>query len=110
MKVATQDTGNNMTPGEIAYLSGNIDLDALQGYRSAVGRRTWAIVSKLTSEDLRRPVDPTRLQMIVDQGAVPAGSGLLAYWGKRTVSGLLLMPPTRHNLIHLNEAERLKKK
>jgi hypothetical protein len=110
MKVTTHETGNNMNPDEIACLSATIDLNALRGYRSAVGRRTREIVSKLTSEELRRPVDPTRLQMIVDQGAVPASSGLLAYWGKRTIAGLLLMPPTRHNLVHLNEAERLKKK
>ena len=33
---------------------------------------------------------------------------LVKYWGKRDTAGLLLMPATRHNFIHLNEALRLK--
>jgi hypothetical protein len=32
------------------------------------------------------------------------------YWGGLTLAGLLLMPPTRHNLIHLNECVKIKKK
>jgi hypothetical protein len=35
---------------------------------------------------------------------------VLEYWGGLTYAGLLLMPPTRHNFIHLNEALRVKKK
>jgi hypothetical protein len=31
-------------------------------------------------------------------------------WSKRTVAGLLPMPPTRHNFLHLNEALRIKQK
>jgi hypothetical protein len=30
------------------------------------------------------------------------------YWSRRTVAGLLLMPPTRHCFLHLNEALRIK--
>lgn len=26
------------------------------------------------------------------------------YWSRRTIAGLLLMPATRHNFVHLNEA------
>ncbi len=33
---------------------------------------------------------------------------LIDYWGNRTFAGLLLMPPTRHNMVHLNEAYRIK--
>jgi hypothetical protein len=48
---------------------------------------------------------------VMDEGAVvEAARGLIDYLGNRTISGLLLMPPTRHNFIHLNEAERIKKK
>ena len=35
---------------------------------------------------------------------------LIDYWGKRRIAGLLLMPATRHNLVHLNEALRLKRR
>jgi hypothetical protein len=39
-----------------------------------------------------------------------AASDILDYWGKRTKAGLLLMPATRHNFLHLNEAQRLKQR
>jgi hypothetical protein len=32
------------------------------------------------------------------------------YWSKKTIAGLLLMPPTRHNFVHLNEAARIRQK
>ena len=35
---------------------------------------------------------------------------LIVYWSKRDIAGLLLMPATRHNIVHLNEALRIKKK
>jgi hypothetical protein len=45
----------------------------------------------------------------MDEGAVvPAAHGIADYWASRNIAGLLLMPATRHNLIHLNEALRLK--
>ena len=108
MQVTVQGTGNYMSPAEVADLSANIHIDPLQAYRLAVGRQTRAIVSSLTVEMLKQPVAPARLQQIVAQGAVPAESSLLRYWGKRTIAELLLMPPTRHNFVHLNEALRLK--
>ena len=33
---------------------------------------------------------------------------LVEYWGTRTLAGLILMPATRHPLVHLNEAMRIK--
>jgi hypothetical protein len=39
-----------------------------------------------------------------------AGKSVLDYWGGFTVAGLLLMPPTRHNFIHLNEILRIRQK
>ncbi len=111
MNVAYQDTGNAMRASEIADLSATVDISALFAYRTAVGRRTRHIVQALPAESLRQKVDPTRLQQIMAEGAVsPASQGLLDYWGKRTIAGLLLMPPTRHNMVHLNEALKLKQR
>ena len=41
---------------------------------------------------------------------LPTGNAVIDYWSGLTLAGLLLMPPTRHNFIHLNEALRLKQK
>jgi hypothetical protein len=111
LQVSVQDTGNAMTTTGIVELSGSINLEALQAYRLAVGRRTREIVKLLKWEQLRQKVDPARLRQIVLEGAVvEAASGLLDYWGGLTLVGLLLMPPTRHNFVHLNEALRVKQK
>jgi hypothetical protein len=29
------------------------------------------------------------------------------YWSRRDVAGLLLMPPTRHTIVHWNEARKI---
>jgi len=60
---------------------------------------------------LLQKVDPARLQRVWDEKAVvEAASGIVDYWGKRNVAGLLLMPATRHHIIHLNEALKLKRR
>lgn len=47
----------------------------------------------------------------METGAVtPEALEIVTYWSKRTIAGLLLMPPTRHNFLHLNEAFRIKSK
>ncbi len=111
IKVTVCDTGNAMHEADIAGLSAAIDIRALRAYRLAVGRRTRQVVQGLRPEDLEQSVDPARLQQLLDEGAVEEEArGLLDYWGGLTKAGLLLMPPTRHNIVHLNEALRLKGK
>jgi hypothetical protein len=105
------DTGNAMDSLQIAALSKAIDLDALRGYRAAVGSSTRQVVRQLSLEQIRQPVDPARLERIGLEGAVDrAAGGFINYWGRGTIGDLLLMPPTRHNFIHSNEALRIKQK
>jgi hypothetical protein len=111
MKVTVQDTGNAMDEAAVAELSATIDFKALRAYRVAVGRGTRATVQQLQPEQLKQKVEPSRLQQLMDEGAVAEESrGLLDYWGRQKIAGLLLMPPTRHNFIHLNEALRIKRR
>jgi hypothetical protein len=45
------------------------------------------------------------------EGAVlPEAMEIINYWSSKTIAGLLLMPATRHCILHLNEAERIKAK
>jgi hypothetical protein len=104
-------SANSMDDRGIATLSARVDIDTLRAYRQSVGRRTREIVRKLTPEELKQKPDPSRLQKIMDEGALlPEAIGILNYWSKRTIAGLLLMPPTRHNFLHLNEALRIKQR
>jgi hypothetical protein len=111
MNITACDTGNAMDQEGIADLSAVIDIKALRAYRLAVGRRTREIVMHLQPEELKLKVDPSRLQQVKDKGAVvEAAGGLIDYWSKRNIAGLLLMPATRHNYVHLNEASRIKQR
>jgi len=109
--IAACDTGNAMRAELILQLSQNLQIPALRAYRVTVGRRTREIVKQLPPANLKDKVDPDRLAKVQNSGAViRAASGLIEYWRKRTIAGLLLMPATHHNLIHLNECLRLKEK
>jgi hypothetical protein len=111
LKVTVQDSGNAMNGEEIRQLSECVDLNELRIYRMFVGRRTREIVGQLNVQDFNQKVEPARLQRVMDEGALVEGSRpILEYWGGRTIAGLLLMPPTRHSFIHLNEADRIKQK
>lgn len=106
-----RDTGNAMDEAAVAKFSNAVDIHALRAYRLAVGRRTREIVKGLQPGDLKRKVEPSRVQQIRDEGGVVAAAeSILEYWSRRNVAGLLLMPATRHNLIHLTEALQLKRK
>jgi hypothetical protein len=111
LEVRAIDTGNAMSEEDVVELSKNVNLEELRAYRLAVGHRTREIVNQLSVEDLKEKVEPSRLQKVMDVGAVVEEAiGLIEYWGNRNIAGMLLMPPTRHNFVHLNEALRLKQR
>lgn len=111
LQINVRDTGNAMSPKGVEVLSASIDIEGLREYRVAVGCRTREIATKLHPEELRIKVKPSRLQRVLDEGAVvEAARDLTEYWGRRDIAGLLLMPATRHNLVHLNESLKIKRK
>lgn len=112
LNITIHHTGNVvMDHASVAELSNRIDIDALKAYRIAVGRATREVLNNLQPEQIQQKMDPIRLQGLLDDGSVaPEAIGIIEYWGNLTIAGLLLMPPTRHCLIHLNEALRVKKK
>lgn len=110
LNVEIVHSANRMSETGVKELSAKVNLRALKSYRLAVGRRTRQIVPKLKAEDFKKKVDPVRLQIVLDEGAVlPEAMEIIHYWGSKTIAGLLLMPPTRHPILHWNEAERIRK-
>jgi hypothetical protein len=104
-------TGNGMDEEEIAELSRSISIHALSEYRQAVAEQTRSIIPALTSSRLRDKVSPERIRQVSGQGAVKASEQwLLDYWAGKTLAGLVLMPATRHNFLHLNKAMHVKLK
>ncbi len=105
------DTGNEMSSEAMIDFSAGVDVAALRDYRLAVGQRTRDIVLELDPAQLHSNVAPQRLEDVRADGAVPeAAEGIIQYWSKRTLAGLLLTPGSRHQLTHLNEALALKRR
>jgi hypothetical protein len=101
------DTGNAMNAGEILEFSSNINMQELRNYRITVGRRTRELIQGFKPTDLKRKFDDIRLESIFDIGAVSkdeAASWLVGFWGKKNVAGIILMPVTRHHVVHINES------
>ncbi|AKG33901.1 hypothetical protein VK70_04320 [Paenibacillus durus ATCC 35681] len=104
-------SGNEMTEEEMTELSAGIAIEGLLAYRRAVGRRTNEIIASMEPGQFRQKVDAGRIKAVRDQGAVTEKAGWLTdYWSGKTIGGLMLMPASRHNFVHLNKAVRIKSK
>lgn len=109
-KSPIRHTGNGTGLDVARALSEKVDITALREYRFSVGRATREIVQGLTLADFRRKPKPEHLQRILDEGAViEVGKDVVDYWSQRDVAGLLLIPATRHLILHWNEARKLLK-
>lgn len=111
MKVKIKDTGNALNDDEIMELSHQVDIPALLEYRNVVGRKTQQIVCQLKAEDMHRPVSLEGIQQIKEEGGVTSQDDsmwLLDYWGNKDVAGLLLMPASRHLIMHFNACAKWK--
>ena len=106
MNSSITDTGNALSDDEIMDLSRRINISELLHYRNEVGIRTRNIVKSLTSTDMRTKVPLSGLDKILLEGGVTKQEDsvwLLDFWGKKDKAGILLMPPTRHVMLHLND-------
>lgn len=100
-----------MSDDDIAELSSFINIDALLEYRIAVGKQTRQIISSLQPGEFRDKVQDCRIKRLFDENAfLQEASGIAEYWSKKTIAGLVLMPATRHNFLHLNKCARIKNK
>jgi hypothetical protein len=105
-----KDKGNAMGAAEIADLSLSLDLVALRRSRRKVGTRTQAILRGFGTERLKEKTSPERLGRILAEGGVLEAEGsrwLHDFQGRKTVAGHILMPLTRHQLVHLNECRKI---
>ena len=105
------DTGNAMTDEQIISFSREIDPCGLRDYRIAVGERTKSILSRLDFMDMKRTVDKKAVAKIRRIGGViehPDSIWLLDFWSKKNISGIIKMPLTRHQIVHINDSLRLK--
>ena len=111
LNITIQDTGNAMTNKEVIEFSSNVDMSELIKYRTEVGKKSQQIIKSLTYTSLKQKIKPSGLKVIIDQGAVLNVDGanwLIDFWAKKNIAGILLMPATRHNMVHINQSKRIK--
>lgn len=113
MNVGKTDTGNAFTKDDVDTLDRRINVNELFNYRKAVGKNTQKIIKAIKVKDINRKPTQYQLSRILSEKVLTQESEsiwLLDFWGKKSVSGLLTMPITRHQIVHINDCFRLKDK
>jgi transcriptional regulator NrdR family protein len=111
--IKTKDTGNAMNYKEIESLNKNINIKSLKDYRIKVGKQTQKIIKGLEYSDMKRKVEKKQLEKIVEKGGIlehEKSKWLLDFWGRKNILGLIMMPITRHQTVHLNDCFNIKEK
>jgi hypothetical protein len=113
LNIETKDTGNAMNKDEIQFLNENINIKALNEYRIKVGKQTAKIIKGLKFSDMKRRTEKKQLDGIMKNGGlleVEKSKWLLDFWGNKNILGLIMMPITRHQTMHLNDCMSIKEK
>lgn len=105
LKVPRRDIGTGMTEAEVAELSAGIDIGALKGYRSAVGRRTREVAAALPAAAWQEIIGAADIERAVSQGAFGSAAGWVAgAWQGQSRATRLGASAIAHNAMHLGEA------
>lgn len=113
LNIDFQDTGNALTENEMNFFSASVNRDALMAYRLAVGLKTQRIIKKLSKNQLKMKPEKYQIERILSEKSVlehPDSIWLLDYWQNKNIGGLLMMPLTRHQMVHLNDCLDIIKK
>lgn len=111
LHTTVKDTGNAMTDAEIIDFSEQVNKQELINYRNAVGCQTRNILKALTPNDLKRKPKEGYLELLVREGGLlehKSSIWLKNFWGKHTIAGLILLPLTRHHMMHLPDSMTIK--
>ncbi len=104
-------TGNSLSRDGISKMSSIINIDELCKYRIQVGKSSQEIIKTLRFEDLKRKVKVEDIDLLHSTGSVddvPSANWLLTFWGNKNIHGILFMPASRHQVVHLREGFKAK--
>jgi len=113
LNIKIKDTGNALAFSDIELFNKNICIKELKEYRIKVGKSTKKVIEKITFNDIKRKVEKEQLEKIKQNGGViddPKSIWLLDFWSRKNVLGLIMMPITRHQIVHLNDCFKIKMK
>lgn len=104
LNISITDTGNSLTKEEIKKLAKEININKLKYYNDKISERTINLIKRLKAEDMKRKINKISLDKVINEGGVSKDNlWLIDYWGKKDIAGLLLMPLSRHIIVHLNQ-------
>jgi len=113
LNIKIKDTGNAMTYSELESFNKTIIIKELKDYRVKVGKSTQKIIKALEFCGVKRKVEKEQLEKIKQNGGVTDDQKsiwLLDFWGRKNILGLINMPITRHQIVHLNDCFKIKQK
>ena len=104
LNISITDTGNSLTKEEIKKFAKNINIIKLKYYSDKISKNTINLIKRLKAEDIKRKINKINLEKIINGcGVTKDNLWLIDYWGKKDIAGLLLMPLSRHIIVHLNQ-------
>lgn len=104
LNISITDTGNSLTKEEIKKFAKNINIKKLKYYNDKIKKNTINLIKRLKAEDIKRKINKINLEKIINGcGVTKDNLWLIDYWGKKDIAGLLLMPLSRHIIVHLNQ-------
>ena len=121
LNITIKNTGNSMSHKEIEEFNNSISIKELNKYRTLVGKSIKKIIENLEFIDMKRKVEKNQLEKIKENGGIikdrnlveiehKSTEWLLDFWGKKDILGLIMMPITRHQTMHLNDCFSIKEK
>ncbi|WP_346887380.1 phage head-tail adapter protein [Clostridium sp. UBA1056] len=103
-------TGNEIERDKLVEFSTILDINQLKNYMTDVLTNTNNIIKDMSYEDSKTKVSNDRKAELVKLHTVSDNENafwLVDYWCKKTYAGLLLMPFSRHQMLHLDGCLRI---
>jgi hypothetical protein len=113
LNLKIKDTGNALIYEEIDDFNNSINIKELNNYRIKVGKSTRKIIENIIFNDMKRKVEKNQLEKIKENGGIindEKSIWLLDFWGNKNILGLIMMPITRHQTMHLNDCFSIKER
>lgn len=106
-------TGNELVKHQIEDFSKQLNLKELYSYIFEVKESTEKIIGNLSYAELKRKVPEERKEYLKSLNVVSndeAAIWLIDYWCKKDIRGLILMPFSRHWIMHIEASLRIRNK
>lgn len=104
-------TGNELVKQQIVDFSRALRIDELYNYALQVKESTEEFLNKLSFTDLRAKPTGNREKIVnTSVSSDENAEWLIDYWFNKDIKGLILMPFSRHWIMHVEAALRIKNK